>query len=297
MKFDKILFSCSEVFAPFWNLQAKIWKTNFGVEPVCLYFSDTKDGMSEEYGEVILQNTKDYGEEYGNDANIVQITMSKFWHPMTEPDTVWFIGDIDMFPLQQEYFSNLEDIKHGDYWHLNASGVVQHNHPFIPNTFIDFFVENGSHSMGGEDVPGHYHLATGKTFQDVLFPNGKTIDDALDEIILGTYTNPFCEDNPIQGKYWCAEEEYSSRHLCNSCRDGVVKFKSKEYCNRTQRCGSAPNQVCDRNFHNGKYITSTGMPITKNWLDANNIVDIHCYRPYHEQENHLKEILKSVNML
>ena len=54
MKIDKIIFSTSERFSVFWNLNSKLWKTKVGIDPVCLLFGDRRNtDVTEEYGRVI----------------------------------------------------------------------------------------------------------------------------------------------------------------------------------------------------------------------------------------------------
>jgi hypothetical protein len=54
IKIDKVIFSTSERFSVFWNLNSRIWKTKLGVEPVCLLFGDRSNtNMSEEFGKII----------------------------------------------------------------------------------------------------------------------------------------------------------------------------------------------------------------------------------------------------
>ena len=38
MKIDKVIFSTSDQYSPFWNIQSKIYKEALGIEPVCLLF-------------------------------------------------------------------------------------------------------------------------------------------------------------------------------------------------------------------------------------------------------------------
>ncbi len=284
MNIDKIVFSCSPYFAPFWNLHSKIWKTKMGVHPVCLYFSDTKDGMSEEYGEVILKQTDS---RFGTEGDIIQVTMSKFWHPTTEADTVWLIGDIDMLPLQTQYFmEGYTRPAHGDYYHLNFSGIFQSLglHPSV-------FSQVGSSIMGGADLAGHYHLATGKTFKDILFGES-TLDSVLDEIVFsGKYDNPQEAGDGIHKKFWCAEEKYTSKKLWDAMNADSVRLMGKQYHNMIQRI--------DRAFWNGQSKTYSNpyTNIHSNTLSSGKFVDIHCHRPYHEQEMHMIELLTQANMI
>lgn len=289
MKIDKIVFSCSEYFAPFWNLQAQIWKTKFNIDPVCLYFSDSKEGMSEEYGEVILCPFDDYLEEDSSDrtTDILQITLSKFFHPSTEPDTVWMIGDIDMFPLQTPYFKEgFERPKHGEYYHFNYTGIMQvlrdPNGPQI-------FQEKGSKTMGGYDLAGHYHIATGKTFKDCFFKN-QTFKEVLEYVVksnkYGTVAlGDWSTASPIHKTYWCAEENYTSEKIAEGIQSGSLVFGYKVYDNYQQRI--------DRVRWNGE----TYAGFNEDFLKEGNYVDIHCHRPYHEQEESLISILKKASII
>ena len=42
MKIDKIVFSSSEKYSPFWNLQAEVW-SNMGIQPVLLLWGEVKN--------------------------------------------------------------------------------------------------------------------------------------------------------------------------------------------------------------------------------------------------------------
>jgi len=284
---DKIVFSCSEYFAPFWNLQAKIWKTRFNIDPVCLYFSDSKEGMSEEYGEVILCPFDDYLEEDAGakTTDILQITLSKFFHPSTDEDKVWLIGDIDMLPLQTAYFEQgFDRPKHGDYYHFNFTGIMQSaGDPNGPNVFM----QKGSKTMGGYDLPGHYHLATGKTFKELFFKN-KTFKNVLEEIVTSekySLAQVFSSED-IHKKHWCAEECYTSEKIAEGIQSGKISFGYKAYDNRRQRI--------DRVSFNRENKTYTG--VDEKLLKSGMYVDIHCHRPYHDQEDSLLQILNTVDV-
>jgi len=284
MNIDKIVFSCSPYFAPFWNIQSKIWKTKFQIDPVCLYFSDTKEGMSEEYGEVILKQTnKDYGEE----SDVVQVTMSKFWHPTTEPDKVWIIGDIDLIPLQTEYFLNgYSRPVDGDYLHFNISGICQ-------SMGVDFsvFMNKGSKTMGGVDICGNYHIATGKTYKEILF-DGITIDDALRTIVFGDrYGLRDRSMGNLHKFFWCGEENYTSEKIWLAAKENRIRLSGKQYHNIMNRI--------DRAFWNGaesRYF-HPAFEINEVVFARKQVIDIHCQRPYDVQEPHLMKILKMANMI
>ena len=285
MNIDKIVFSCSPYFAPFWNIQSKIWKTKMGVHPVCLYFSNTKDGMSEEYGDVIL---KDTDPQFGDDGDIIQVTMSKFWHPTTEPDTVWLIGDIDMLPLQTAYFMDgYSKPQHGDYMHFNMTGIFQHH-----GVGVEVFQNIGSKTMGGLDFAGHYHLATGKTYQDVIFRQNGLID-VLKEIVFGTRygKRDGAAAQKIHKNFWCAEENYTSEKIHQALVKHQIQFSGKQYHNihnRVDRAFWNPNEK--------KYYHPSSS-LKQSELESGRFVDIHCQRPYGEQQEDMMNLLKMANMI
>ena len=77
MKPDKIIFTCSEQFSPFWNLQSQIWKTKMGIEPVLLLFGKKENtNVSEEFGKVHEMETD------SSVPAILQVTVSKFICPL-----------------------------------------------------------------------------------------------------------------------------------------------------------------------------------------------------------------------
>src|SRR5208283_5713005 len=123
MKINKVLFACSESaeYAPFWNIQAEIYKKHLGIEPICLlYGKKANTNMSAENG-TIIEMESDPAYPWS-----VQLTWSKFDYPTREPDTTWLIGDIDLVPLQRTHFiDKLVSIPDTAYVHLNPSGISQ----------------------------------------------------------------------------------------------------------------------------------------------------------------------------
>lgn len=285
MKIDKIIFTCSEQFSPFWNLQSRIWKTKLGIEPVCILFGDkSKSQVSEEFGQVIersfIQGIPD----------ILQITVSKFLHPAIDPEATWIIGDIDMIPLQTKYFKeNLEKIPSDDfvYAHLNFGGIAQ-SRGIDPNVFF----EKGGNTTGGFDLPGHYHVAKGKLFRS-LYGDINDLEKVVRHLVESRRYGMFDPavqkyiglDPTIHGSHWCAEENYTSEILSAKSNDKLISLCGMCYDNRGQRV--------DRAGWNPKTKTYFCDP---NKLMAGGYVDIHCHRPYHEQELAMKSILRMAGM-
>lgn len=287
MKIDKIVFSCSEEFSPFWNVQAPLW-ASMGIKPVCLLFGKKANTtMSEAHGEVIEL-------EYDQSLPwVVQLTWAKFAHPTSEPETTWMIGDIDLVPLQKFYFTrNLEHVDPGHYVHLNAGAIGAQR-----LGRLDGFEACGSQrvcmdrrSGPGADVPGHYHVAKGKLFE--IMTHGAPFIDQVRLIVesgrygLGPYGCDWIQQDRDKGFharewYWCAEEAYSSEQLFLAIEQGKVKYAPCRYDN-----GNGGQRI-DRSGWNGTDYHGFSMEA----VSAGRYVDIHCARPYAAQEAALARIL------
>ena len=94
--------------------------------------------------------------------------------------------------------------------------------------------------MGGLDFAGHYHLATGKTYKDVIFKD-KTTKDVLREIVFGSrYGNrDGAAAQKIHKNFWCAEENYTSEKIYEALQRGELQFSGKEYHNIHNRVDRA----------------------------------------------------------
>lgn len=286
MKPDKIIFTCSEQFSPFWNLQSQIWKTKMGIEPVLLLFGKKENtNVSEEFGKVHEMETD------SSVPAILQVTVSKFIFPSVEPETTWMIGDIDMLPLQTNYFTKrIENIPSDDnvYAHLNFCGIAQ-SMRVDPRAFF----EKGGQTTGGVNLPGHYHIAKGKVYGK-LFAQNRSIADVVRSMVESKRYGMFDPavqkyvglDPTMHGSHWCAEEDYTSEILAVKAKNNEIKFQGICYDNRNERV--------DRAVWNPKTRSYAFDPTR---LIEGQYVDIHCHRPYHEQEDALKTILKMANMI
>jgi hypothetical protein len=272
MKIQKVIFSCSEEYSDFWEINSKVFKEKLNIEPVCLLFTENKDFViSEQYGSVRKMQF------IPNLPKIIQITWSKFYFTKTEPDTTWMIGDIDQVPLQKEYFFNsLKDIPNNDYAHLNYDGCGQ-----SLGKMSNLWLTDGGERGGGFDLPAHYHVAKGKTFHNVLNLE-QTFEEQIKILTSGNYGLGKIHksiDRNSERFYWIAEEQFSSELIRTRVLNNSIKFHGFSYSNRndTQRIG--------REAWNGNY----NYNIEK--LVNNGFIDIHCHRPYIEQEDQLMKIL------
>ena len=303
MKLDKVVFGCSEAYSPWWNIQSKVWRTKFNVEPVCLLFGDKKKcGMSEEYGKI---------EEMQFDPDlpsIIQIQFCKFFYPKSEPDKTWIIGDIDQIPLQTDYFLNdLPSIPDDAYVHLNYTQTAQmrpiagrsDGFPGIP---ADSFVKLGASTNGGFDLPGHYHAAKGYLF-DKLFFNNKSFKDVVRYVVDSPQYGMRTEEHlrnlktEIHGGYWVAEETYTSEQIWYGLRAKKFNgFYGKEYHLWKQKIDRVGN-IYDQQGRRIPQWNGTNYIFDEDKLRNKGYMDLHCHRPYHEQEKAMMRVLDIGGMI
>jgi hypothetical protein len=312
MKIDKIVFSATEKYSPFWNYQSKVWN-KLGVTPVLLLWGEVKNTtVDDTYGEVIEK-------KYSDDAiKSLQMTWSKFYHTSTEPETTWLIGDIDLFPLQSNYFlSNLKDISNDSYAHLACRHQTRHEPPA-------YFDGKGSELTGGQNLPAYYHLAKGKIFDSVYKFTSTNFLEYVNTIVsqkvygrgipqeymrltpkqiassmnsLGTNLGAKHSIEP----FWCADESYSSTMLWNAIINKLVNFTGLNFSvanpnpylwNRIDRCnwdGSDYSFVDLKRLRNNQYIDFHSVGPSES---MDNIV-----ASFDKIEHPLKQILSVAGML
>jgi hypothetical protein len=269
MKIDKVIFSSSEEYSDFWNINSEIFKTKLGIEPVCILFGKKSNtNMNEKYGKIIERNfLKDL-------PLVLQIVWSKFDFTKTEPETTWMIGDIDQIPLCDKWFTkNIQDLDDTMYVHLNAGASCEavglSNDAWMTDHPVFLYAK----------LPAHYHIAKGKIFTD-FYELNNDFEEQIKKIVIeeiGSIDKLKEIQNPTQ-QFWCAEERFSTRIL----REKFIlnKFKPFYYSNNT-------NKICRSRYDHNKndYI------YYKKQLESKNYVDIHCDRPYNKTRIQIENII------
>ena len=338
MKIDKIIFSSSELFSPWWNIQAPIWRS-MGIEPVCILWGKVENtDMNPELGEIIEK-------EFNPDLfESFQITWSKFYHTSTEPETTWIIGDMDLVPLQSKYFTDGISILPDDcYTHL-AFGEIGRHSPNVLRaiarqandrelTYLNMFDRRGGFYDGGMDIPAYYHVAKGKTFSIALGLKDKSFDEQVKWVTeskkfglgplhdncfhhppwdtakhLYQAKGPSAIPIPEEELYiWVADEGYSSHRIFSAHKEGKITFISHR--NPIMTCledvWPTPNRL-DRGriYHdiNGDLCYINDLSVLNDLGDEgfnrlqtpstyNNYLDVHCFRPFKDQEKGLHLLL------
>jgi hypothetical protein len=223
LKITHVIFSTSERFSVFWNLQAQIWKKHLGVEPICLLVGDrSKTNMSDEHGTVI---EVPINPKY---PHLIQITWSKFYFGADDAEATTLIGDIDLFPLAKPWFQDRVAGVHDDaYVHLDADGITQLNGTQYTWTGRTLHTGNMPDLGCPTNMPGHYHLAKGRIAKTALELHDSWEAELQHIVHSGQYNNTrgLRDSDPIeQHGLWCAEELRSTRALRRSIGSGRVMF-------------------------------------------------------------------------
>lgn len=277
MKINKALFATSKEFSVFWNLNSKIYRTKLNIEPVCLLYGKKSDtDMTEDYGQVVEMPT------LPGFPLLIQITWSKFFWPMQEPDTTWLIGDIDLMPLQRAWFtSNLESIAPDNYVHLDANGITQLSGSGY--AWVGPQAGKAPAVLQHEtNMPGHYHVAKGHTFT-ALRTGPTTFEEELRHICNGRYGNTrgFRESDPIdQANLWCAEEARSTELVRHAIQRHAIEFTGFSLRHGIQR---ATGDRIDRSTLKDEAtnaVVSTDYAYDPQRLQRGEYVDLHCARPF-----------------
>jgi hypothetical protein len=299
VKIDKVIFSTSERFSVFWNLNAKIFKTKLGIEPVCLLFGDrSKTDMTEEHGKIIEVPVIPHL------PLLIQITWSKFYWPILEPDTTWLIGDIDLYPLQREWFiDRIAGIPDEHYAHLDADGITQLNGTQYTWANKELNAGNLIDKDHSTNLPGHYHCGKGSTLKTGLEQHGSFEDELRHIVQSGQYngTRAFRECDPIdQHNLWCAEELRSTRAVRRSILNGRINFTGLHLRHGINRSDGDRLDKSQYDESLGDYVCD------KERLYGRQYVDLHCIRPFAHYLDELtckrrwgatEKVLRAVGML
>lgn len=293
MKIDSIIFSSSEAFAPFWNIQSRVWKTKFGIEPICLFFGGNKSVMSEDFGKVYSFSLYQYL------PPVLQITCSKFLAFSLLPDLdtskTYMIGDLDTIPLQTKWFtSQIQDIPDNDYVHLQTSN-------FNKNSLI----KNGSKAEypgpGSYDLCGYYHVAKGYVFDTLfrLFTFENTVNYIVSSNRYGLRIKIPNENihnmGDIHDAYWCAEESYTSERLRKAILEKKIVFHNFDFVDSPVK--TYIDRDSQRYCNDGGGWKGNDYIYDKEKLMMGDYVDVHCRRPYKEYEPQLLNLLSLSGMI
>lgn len=256
MKIDKVLFTIDDNphYKGFWKSISKHFKKRLGMDSKLFVIGDKDTDMntySTEYGETELtMKIKDI-------PTIIQALLGKFYFTLSEPDTVWMIGDLDLYPLQKYHFiDSIKDVDDSMYVHLNP------------------WAYGKQWRKGVNGLAGYYHVAKGSTFKKEL--SITTPEDFCNEVYrTEKYGIKFInvqenKANRLASKndygWFCCEEMYTGELLRN-CKK-LIEINPSLFL-RVDRS----NMTWDQQL-----------------LQNQQYVDMHAPRPYEDYENLIETI-------
>lgn len=267
MKIDKVIFiSDNNInYLSFWPSISKHFKTRLNLDVKLFFLGDydnsSKEYLSEKYGEIeIVKPLEDL-------PIIIQALWGKFWFTQKEMDTNWLVGDIDLYPLNKNYYKDcLKKIPENSYGHLNANGYKMGNWYDVPK-------------LG---LPGYYHCAKGKKFKDFLklsdsfredieyIYNSRKYGAALNGLYSDKRNIPDRVKNaiPEHYEYICCEEHLTTERLLDK-KDEIYSFTYPQELIRLES------------------------PVFYNHSFKDKYIDIHCPRPYPKYKDFLEKMLEN----
>lgn len=176
MKIDKAIMSVNDnpLYTDFWEPVSKVWNKRLGIRPVLIYFGE-KD-LSTEWGDVVkVPYVSGVPEHF-------QTQWARFWYTTQEPETIFVVSDIDMFPMSRRFFvDRLEGFSSEKYIHLN-----------------------GKH----RPLPVCYHAAKGKMFKTVL-----GLADTFEESCKEVWESDLNMLEHMGFQKWGIDEAYTTKKL------------------------------------------------------------------------------------
>lgn len=277
MKIKHVIFSTSERFSVFWNLQAQIWKKHLGIEPICILVSDEDKtpsslGMSREHGQILhMPPLPSY-------PHLIQITWSKFFVAASVASTTTLIGDIDLFPLSARWFTErIAGVPDDHYAHLDADGITQLNGTQYTWTGRELRADNMPDLGCPTNMPGHYHCARGDIMASGLEMRDSWIEELNHIVHSGLYRNVrgFRDSDPIEQHFlWCAEEVRSTKALRRGIASRKIQYSPFSLQNGIGRLDGDRLDKSTYNFEEARYRYDEGK------LTRGDYADLHCVRPF-----------------
>ena len=259
MKIEKVIFTVDQNphYEPFWASISKHYQTRMNLVPKLFVIGDNIDLSKYDttYGEVEAIS------KINNIPTIIQALIGKFYFTITEPNTIWKVGDLDLYPLQRKhFFEDISNIEDEAYVHL---------HPYAYGT---------DWRQKFQGIAGYYHIAKGKNFETELKFNNKSFEDVCNEIYNSNEfgimfhnldASPESKLASNHHGWFCCEEMYTGKLLRTSNK--LIELPPNKY-NRIDRS----NFIYDLNKVRDEYY-----------------IDMHAPRPYEDFEEQIETIVEN----
>lgn len=189
MKIDYAILSTNEkpLYKDFWPVVKPVWINYIKIKPILIEITDV-DEVNDHGDWIIFKIKKIEGIDTGLQSQIARIWITKFYQ-----NEVCLISDIDMLPMNEDYFKkNVEDV--------DEDSLVIYSADAYPEPKKRF--------------PMCYNAAKGKTFSEIL---------ELDKF---TSFEDFCRQLEKRGEGWNTDELFFGEKIYSyHNQNKIVKLK------------------------------------------------------------------------
>lgn len=258
MKIQKVIFTIDDNphYKGFWGSISRHFKTRLNIDCKLFVIGNKNTNMDEyavRYGET------EFVQRVEGIPTIIQALMGKFYFTTTELDTVWMVGDLDLYPLQTKHFNSFDHISDDMYVHLNPYAYGQ------------------NWRSGPYGLAGYYHVAKGSTFKEEL--KMTTFEDFCNKVYKsdkygimfhgqqGGEINKAASENDFG--WFCCEEMYTGHVLKDSGK--LIEIPPSGGYSRVDRSDMRWNE-----YH----------------LENQLYIDMHSPRPYEDHQIIIENIVK-----
>lgn len=263
MKINKVILSSNdnELYYPFWNHVSKIYKVNFGIDPV-LVWVDQKEkiknkNISEEYGQVIFEppNLK-YQIPW-------QTTWALFYATKYFSEDTCLIMGIDQVPLSDLFLFNLiKNLEDDTYAMLIDDAYLPNSHWRNP----------------GGSSPSSYHVAKGNIFNKIY-----NFENSFEDEIHKVYQTKDAYWSVGEDK-WGIDESYSCKQLRNYLNlGGNISALSQFKLLSARRLNTNNARIVEPNYN-------------QDLLTNGYYSEAHLCRPYHQHKIYIDTLLSNISV-
>ena len=262
-KVNRIFISCDDQteYKQFIPIVSLAWQKLLGIKPTLAYVTDT------------VESTWDWMKEYCADIvkfpvrkdlknNCVRAYCARMIIRYKYPEDICMVSDLDMIPLNKEYFNNLPENYSLD--------------KFVNLTYDAFLNGDGdainlTYPLSMRKFPTCYSIATGKIWKEIINP-----EDLDDDLVIDSWNglNVYDPKENINAPYFC--DESLMRMLIqrwNPSRDKLIGI--------------------DRGLEGGRVarrLDRSSWFIDEYKLQNNFYIDAHCPKPILQYQDDMKKL-------
>lgn len=182
----KVIMSCDDnpLYYEYWNQVSYVWKNLFDIDPVLIYISDEENkSLNEKNGQIIKIKTEK------NIPKYLQGQLARIYYSSLFPDDICILSDIDIIPLNKEFFSK---------------------NKLLEKTVEDCFFHFNPVKREFNQLPMCYYSAYGKVFSKLF--EGLSWTEFLNSVISYNFSTDFLgytlPEHLKNNKFWFSDEMF-----------------------------------------------------------------------------------------